>query len=570
MVEASKRLRSLPEQDDMDETQSDPGDATYVQEWDPLDLMAWILQNYEDVPSEIKEIYAPSIKVLEIRLQSRLAESRTLESTSSSTVKSDLDDAVSTDATSAPELPTWRPRQLPPEILSEIFLMAAEDVPLMPITLSHVNRFYRHVATDLSRLWSTISIRLPAPFIDLHLQRSQSAPLVIDAMVPPTTDDWSIKAERLCKQFLLRLRPHAHRVRILRCQQFKPTLPALIDILGFLGSLGLRAELTELELGETGEQAEEWDDGALPEARHGETDAPAPRRITIHGSYSTCWTFQVVSFACLRHINITDNSNLDFDTLLESLRRAQTLESLALVNCAIKADEGSVFSALSLPNLRTLELIHLTAPEIPFFDSLGTFPKLSSFTMTIVDVVEPNPDADLIRFICRHPSIRSVYLNDFITTRDGWRLVLGSFAFATHLRLSNCNLEDDDLSILGGPDTDGILMPNLSHLTLDNELFLHSHTIARIARGRSAAGAKTQSPQVQPLKTVTLRGWDALKMDPEDMDSIVNSVGEFVLDMFGGGDSASDTESDLGTDYEYCWSAIDPGELEFDIDLSVA
>ncbi|KIO24347.1 hypothetical protein M407DRAFT_26254 [Tulasnella calospora MUT 4182] len=436
----------------------------------------------------------------------------------------------------------------------------------MPITLSHVDRFYRHVAIALPRLWSTINIRLPSPIVDIYLERSQSAPLSIDAMVPPLTEFWSIKAEQRCKGFLFKLRPHAHRVRVLKCQQFKPTFSGLIDILDFLISSGLGSELTELELGETGEQVEEWDDRQLPGVRHGESDAPVPRRITIHGAYSTCWAFQVISFARLCHLNVTDNSNLDFDNLLGSLGRAQTLESLALVNCAIKGDDRSVFPPLSLPNLRTLELIHLTAPEIPFFDSLGTFPKLSSFTMTIVDVVEPNPEADLIRFICRHPSIRTVYLHDFITTQDGWRLILGGFVFATHLRLSNCNLEDNDLSILGGSDDS--LMPRLRHLTLDNELFLHSNTIACIVRDRLAAGAQTQNSEVQPLKSITLRGWDASKMDQKDLDSIVNSVEDFVVDMFGGGSSLSDTESELGTDYEYCWSDIDPGELVFDVDVT--
>lgn len=504
------------------------------------------------------------------RLQSRLAESQALESTDSSTVDPNLDDDASTDAISASELRALRPRQLPPEIMGEIFQIAAKDAPLMPITLSHVDRFHRHVAINLSRLWSTISIRLAAPIVDLFLERSQSAPLFVDAMVPPLTEVWSIKADQRCMGFLLKLKPHAHRVRVLKCQQFKPTLSGLSDILRLLMLSDLRSGLTELELGETGEQIEEWSDSELPGTRHGESDAPAPQCITIHGAYSTCWTFQVISFARLYHLNITDNSDLDFDKLLDNLRRAQNLESLKFVNCAIRADEGSVFSALSLPNLRSLELIHLTAPEIPFFDSLGTFPKLSSFTMTIVDVLEPNPEADLIRFISRHSSIRTVYLHDFITTRDGWRLVLGHFAFATHLQLSACNLEDDDLLILSVSDTDDVLMPDLRHLTLDNELFLHSHTIARIARDRLAAGSKTRNTKVQPLKSVALRGCDASKMDPEDLGSIMNSVEDFVLDMFGGGAGASDTESDLGTDYEYYWSDVDPAELAFDIEVSTA
>ncbi|KAG9047062.1 hypothetical protein FS837_003148 [Tulasnella sp. UAMH 9824] len=575
MVEASKQLRRRPETDDNDETQSqlsDPDDATYVEEWDPGNLMAWMLENYKDAPSVMKELYSHSIKVLETRLQSRLAESQALESTDSSIsiVDPNSDDAASTDEISASELRALRPRQLPPEILSEIFHIAVEDAPLMPITLSHVDRFHRHVAINLSRLWSTISIRLASPIVDLYLERSQSAPLFVDAMVPPVTEVWSIKTEQRCKGFLLKLKPHAHRVRVLKCQQFKPTLSGLSDILRLMRLSGLRSELTELELGETGEQIEEWSDSELPGTRHGESDAPAPQRITIHGAYSTRWTFQIISFTRLYHIGITDNSDLDFDKLLGNLRRAPNLESLQLVNCVIRGDEDSVFSAPSLPNLRSLELIHLTAPEIPFFDSLGTFPKLSSFTMTIVDVLEPNPEADLIRFVGRHPSIRTVYLHDFITTRDGWRLVLGNLVFATHLQLSACNLADDDISILRVPDTGDVLMPDLRHLTLDNELLLHSHTIARIVRDRLAAGSKTRNTKVQPLKSVTLRGWDASHMDPEDLGLITNSVEDFVLDMFGGDADTSDTESDLGTDCEYYWSDVDPAELAFDTDVSTA
>ncbi|KAG8946989.1 hypothetical protein FRC04_011285 [Tulasnella sp. 424] len=569
--EASKQFHPLGE-DCIDETRSvlsEPDDTTYVEEWDPIELVAWMLETYGTAPDDVNVLYFNLVKTLETRLQSRAIGSQIQEPPRDGVKGANKPaDATRANSIAACKFPIMPPRRLPPEILGEIFLLAAEDVPLMPITLSHIDRFSRHVAINLPRLWSTISIRLAPPIIDLYLARSNLTPLFVDAMVPPLLDSWSIKAEQRCKGFLFKLKPHIHRVRVLKCPQFNLMLPDLIEILDILMSSGLGPELKELEFGEMEEQVEEWLDSQLPGIRHGERDALIPRCVTIHGAYSTCWAFQAISFARLRQLNITDNPTLDFNDLLGALSQAPSLESLRLVNCAIKADEGLAFPVLSLPNLRTLELIHLTAPEIPFFDSLGTFPRLSSFTMTIVDVVEPNPEADLIQFIQRHPSIRAVYLHDFVTTPDGWRMVLGSFASATHLRLSSCNLEDIHLSALSDPDSNNALMPHLVHLTLDNELFLHSDTVARIVRDRLAAGTRTPNPEVQPLKSVTLRGWDASKMNPEDLASISNSVDNFVLDTFDGGASPSGTESDAGTDYEYCWSDISSEELGFGNDIS--
>lgn len=458
--------------------------------------------------------------------------------------------------------------RLPPEIVGEIFLHAANDVPLMPVTLSHIDRFSRNVAINLPKLWDRISIRLAPRIVELYFERSRAALLIVDAVLPPLLGYWTPRTSRRMKEFMAAMQPHGRRIQVLKIRQYFVEFVDLSELLDLLTTSSLGEGLKVLEIGETGDQVQEWPEDQLPDFDRWKDSPSAPECIAIYGSCPTIWVLRTISFGRLVRLEIADNSDLGLRPLLEGLGRSPLLETLKLSNCIITAGRNEQeFPTISLSVLHTLEVVHTGAPGLPFFDHLGPFPKLTTFAMAFVEIDDKRPDTEFTRFMRRHPSIRNVQLDDFFTSTEGWKLVFGCFSLTTHLRLSNCFLKDENLAILCGSVDDvslDVLMPNLTHITLDNEWELHSEAISRLVKQRLAWCGDRKDIVIQPLQSVVLRGWDDAKLNKDDIDLIRGSVKDFVLETVWGDGTESEASSDSGRDYEYCWSDIDPNELAFD------
>ncbi|KAJ6485919.1 hypothetical protein C8R45DRAFT_1214598 [Mycena sanguinolenta] len=70
-------------------------------------------------------------------------------------------------------------RRLPPELLQEVFLLAATSPLDVVIRLAHVCSYWRAVALDISQLWATIRLPISNPQLNFYLSHAKSAPLSI-------------------------------------------------------------------------------------------------------------------------------------------------------------------------------------------------------------------------------------------------------------------------------------------------------------------------------------------------------------------------------------------------------
>ena len=82
-------------------------------------------------------------------------------------------------------------RSLPTEVLSNIFSFYGLSHPQDLNTLTAVCRFWRNVALNDPRLWSTISIQMCSHAIPLYISRSRSLPLQIRITPASSLELWS-------------------------------------------------------------------------------------------------------------------------------------------------------------------------------------------------------------------------------------------------------------------------------------------------------------------------------------------------------------------------------------------
>ncbi|KAG9019852.1 hypothetical protein FRB90_003442 [Tulasnella sp. 427] len=552
--------------DNMSEV-SDPGDSTYEQNWDPLELASWMLAVFTNMPPEARNVWSDLIQSLEKRLERRFAELRSLQVETKDDAALEGPAEAAADATPSLHDNTALPLQyLPPEIVGEIFLLAAQDAPLMPITLSHIDRFSRHVATNLPKLWSLISIKLAPRIAGLYLERSKSVPLVVDAVVPPLHDNWTPKALQRINDFLSAARPHSHRVQELKIRQYFSEAPQAFEILNFLFTSPLGKALSVLEIGGREDFEHPFQDPTYLDDGWKESRL-MPESLAVYGVHHTNWAFRTISFNQLAHLEISENSDLPFRVYLAALGRCPLLETLTLSRLLITGEDADDFPTVSLPRLRAFELDHSGAPGLPFFDQMGPFPELRTLTMSYVAIDDERPDTDFSRFMHRHASIQIVHLDDFFSTNQGWHMIFACFPSATHLRLSNCALEDEDLAILDASSTHGeggIMMLNLTHITLENEWGIESQTVLRLLASRSANNVAAEGSKVETLHSVVLRGWHNSKLKEMKLTLAQNPCGVVLFETTSedGVDSNSNREGE--TDYECCWSDVDPNELAFD------
>lgn len=74
---------------------------------------------------------------------------------------------------------------LPPEVLSEIFIIACTDSPYFRLCISQVCRAWRHAALVCSELWTHVHADLQKPklalkeYLDTCVQRAKSRPLTL-------------------------------------------------------------------------------------------------------------------------------------------------------------------------------------------------------------------------------------------------------------------------------------------------------------------------------------------------------------------------------------------------------
>ncbi|KAG8931823.1 hypothetical protein FRC00_000604, partial [Tulasnella sp. 408] len=129
-----------------------------------------------------------------------------------------------------------------------------------------------------------------------------------------------------------------------------------------------------------------------------------------------------------------------------------------------------------------------------------------------------------------------------------WSEIFKHLPNLTHLRVRASYSSDEDLQALALAQT----LPNLTSVTLDNELRLTTLSIEQMARTHPK------------LESIVLRGWDPSHVSVESLEEIGKLVKNVFVETFtkspedySDEDTESDVSDDLSTESEGSWLSGD-------------
>ncbi|KIO27879.1 hypothetical protein M407DRAFT_243236, partial [Tulasnella calospora MUT 4182] len=168
----------------------------------------------------------------------------------------------------------------------------------------------------------------------------------------------------------------------------------------------------------------------------------------------------------------------------------------------------------------------------------------------------------LIELSQAHTQLCNLDITGCVVPTDGWIAAFRNWNSLTSLRLMSCELDDFDVQILSPPETANdqpTLLPKLQKLTLDNEIHLSSTIVRDIVRRRytlsEARKVDSVTREVAAIQEVTIRGWDAGKVDHKDVAEIAECVERLNIGAFQGGvsdvvDEGSDSDTEWPSDWD--------------------
>lgn len=456
--------------------------------------------------------------------------------------------------------------QLPPEILSDILFFARLHTPLMPYIMAQINTYFRDIAFSTLQLWTDINVLAPSTITSAYLERSKSAPITVDGTMidgyPFAGSESMVHLER----FINMVAPHSVRIREL----------TLVFTIWDHIILPLRhmqhvafPSLEYLKFGLTN-ISQPSDQAAQSQDILRAWCAKPASRLDITGiHFPGLWNRTPPISSILATLKVKECRNLLLADLLDILFSLPRLEHLTLDDCYF-IDSGrcnevrSMGTPIRLPKLDVVEMHWLW----PFIDILSPASPLSAPNLTSVSASftstarTPAMPLWLVELSQAHPQLSNLDITGCVVKTDVWISAFKNWNSLTSLRLMWCDLDDSDVRILSPPeieDRETTLLPKLQKLTLDNELSLSSKVVSEIVQGRYAlAGAKqvgAAARHVVALQEVTLRGWDAERVNYEDVADIVECVERFNLGVFHSGvsdilDEGSDSDAEWPSDWD--------------------
>ncbi|KAG9044843.1 hypothetical protein FS837_007425 [Tulasnella sp. UAMH 9824] len=397
---------------------------------------------------------------------------------------------------------------LPTELLCKIFEYACAPRSLTlfsPLILSHVNAHFRSIVLDMPSLWSTIDDTFPIPIAKLYFERSIGAPLDvrIGSNGPPAVEDVTIL------ELFDYLERHAHRLKALKM------VTDDWDIMGGLDRMMVPGppldSLEKLEFGCYGN--------------------PQPTGIEIG--------FTLGEGNCLQELHLWGHTLDDWiDAFPTALRRLQLSE-----DCLLFGDPERVVTAGRLVELKFIRIDWVDMIE---FARLIHTPALNSLS-----VVVPSSTVNigcLVNLVKSSKGILSLEICDYDMTSKHWSEIFKHLPSLTHLRVRASYSSDEDLQALAIAQT----LPNLTSITLDNELRLTTLLIEQMARTHPK------------LESIALRGWDPSNVSVGSLEDIGKVVKNIFVETFMTSpeecydeETERDLSDDLSTDSEGSWLSGD-------------
>lgn len=373
---------------------------------------------------------------------------------------------------------------LPTEVLSIIFSFYGSSHPQGLNTLTSVCRFWRKVALNDPRLWSTISIQISPKCVPLYLSRSKSLPLHIRIQPISPLELWS--TTKLTYFLQKTLAPSERR----RIQSFDVIIPSRLMSERFADAFYQFTEHEPISLGHLA-----WINIELS------CHARIVDEITIAG-YATLVAAGYPAPHCpgLHSLTIRSPSELSDTTIAQQLYRLTThagLHTLELTDIRIGALAPHPVSRL-MPSLKTarfraiepsalryiLDSLSMQSVETLMLDFSGTRQPESHFIYTLpVDF----------------PNLRSLSLIGLLTMDHyGWKNVLSQNVGVEELTCISSSFGDTELGLLSSPSTSPTeghpwLLPALKYLRMQ-ELGISWESLVALQMARGAPEKEGVTP----------------------------------------------------------------------------
>ncbi|KAG9041465.1 hypothetical protein FS837_012215 [Tulasnella sp. UAMH 9824] len=536
-----------PSSESADSDNFDPTDETYWEPWNAVKTYHWLygrLSAWANAQPD-NELLSRLCNQVEQRLESarRL---RDVEYPDSISEIESPTSALASLSASYTEFGAFRLDELPPEILGKIFILACKGNLYMPLHLSEICTYSRDVAVSTPQLWTNINSLMPPQITSKYLERSKALPISVDmTMIGPYPFDNLDAALVGLQEFFTMIRPHGKRIQDL-VMVFTEVEHAMFAF-AWMEKLFL-SSLEFLEFGVA---------NIVPTVTDRLSYVPNILR-TLLKNPSRCLCARGLEFpqawepgpsisTCLLDLRISECAGLRPVDLAEILSCTPSLKTLTLYGCKFQGglpwgDNVRRNTVVHLPELTKVEMhwiwppVSILSPHSPI-----STPNLKHVTAAFKsDYYEDFPQSWLTDLSAANPQLSSLDVTNCVVSLDTWTTAFRNWHSMSSLRTNSCEIEDQIIQILS-PSYAGsdMVLPNLQRLTFDNELKLSSSTIEDIVCERhsyaKAEGAGGSEGHGVALREVTLRGWDAARVDESDVIAIKSCVERFNLGVFNSG-----------------------------------
>lgn len=373
---------------------------------------------------------------------------------------------------------------LPTEVLSIIFSFYGSSNPQGLNTLTKVCRFWRRVALNDPRLWSTISIQISPKCVPLYLSRSKSLPLHIRIQPISPLELWS--TTRLT-YFLQKTLAPPERKRI---QSFDVIIPSRLMSERFADAFYQFTEHEPISLAHLA-----WINIELS------CHARIADEITIAG-YATLVAAGYPAPGCpeLHSLTIRSPSELSDNTIAQQLYRLTThpvLHTLELTDIRIGGLAPHPVSR-PMPSLKTVRFRVIEPSALRYIlDSLS----MESVETLMLDFSGTRqPDSNFIYTLpVDFPNLRSLSLIGLLTMdHHGWKNVLSQNVGIEELTCVSSSFGDTELGLLSSPSTSPTeghpwLLPALKYLRMQ-ELSISWESLVALQMARGAPEKEGVTP----------------------------------------------------------------------------
>lgn len=377
----------------------------------------------------------------------------------------------------------------------------------------------------MASLWTTIDDLLPIPMVELYIARSGEKPLQFRMYA-----DWlaSLPQGDGSMDILLK---ESKRIKAIEVYGFVSTAFTRWARLAERDSIFSSLEKLELVISRL-DSGPTWGDDAVCPVWE---SFPSLQDLWIQGYPCENWTSPSDPFPPgLRRLKLSRTGLIGLEYLLQALQGCVNLNVLSLDHCSV--DFSMVLGigrrgGITMACLEKLEVARMHVLDITWLSGYIKTPNLAYLSITYpVSLGFESHLADfLIPFPKTHPRLSSLVLQECSMTSKSWSSTLENSVHLKHLVIRGSDVCDDDLRAL----TVATTVPNITHLTLENELRLTTSFVEEVVRTHPH------------LVSVILRGWDSFN-SREDTEVIARLVPYVQIHTIG--KPQDDCEGDSGSE----------------------